>query len=108
MQSMKRKPRNAAKFELQKYAESIGDLRLASFASEVEEYYDASWRAVREELVKVEIRATMATLKRPIPTISTSLGASSTPVTIQLPELSIVSIKTTALIPTDIELDEDP
>jgi hypothetical protein len=50
----------------------------------------------------------MATLKRPIPTITTSLGAFSTPVTIQLPELSVVSIKTTALIPADIELDEDP
>jgi hypothetical protein len=108
MQSMKRKPRNAAKLELQKYAESIGDLRLASFASDVEQYYNASWRAVRESLVQVEVRATNATLKRPIPTITTSLGASSTPVTIQLPELSVVSIKTTALIPADIELDEDP
>jgi len=108
MQSMKRKPRNAAKLELQKYAESIGDLRLASFASDVESFYNASWRAYRQALVQVEVRATMATLKRPIPTITTSLGASSTPVTIQLPELSVVSIKTTALVPADIELDEDP
>jgi hypothetical protein len=108
MQSMKRKPRNAAKLELQKYAESIGDLKLAAFASDVEAYYNASWRAVREALVQTEVHATMATLKRPIPTITTSLGAFSTPVTIQLPELSVVSIKTNALIPAAIELDEDP
>jgi hypothetical protein len=108
MSSMKRKTRNEGKLALQKYAESIGDLRLASFASEVESYYNASWREVRTALVQVEVRATMATLKRPIPTLTTSLGAFSTPVTIQLPELSVVSIKTTVLVPADIELDEDP
>lgn len=108
MQSMKRKARNAAKLELQVYAESIGDLRLGTFASDVEEFYNASWRAVRESLVKVEVRATWSQLKRPIPTITTSLGANSTPVTIQLPELSVVSVKTTVLVPADIELDEDP
>ncbi len=108
MASMKRKPRNDAKLALQAYAESIGDLKLASFASDVEAYYDASWKAVRASLVQMEVRATSATLKRPIPTITTSLGGFSTPVTIQLPELSVVSVKTTALVPADIELDEDP
>jgi hypothetical protein len=108
MQSMKRKKRNAARLDLQRYAESMGDLRLAAFAGEVAEFYNSSWRTVREALVRVEVRATMATLKRPIPTITTSLGANSTPVTIQLPEVSIVSIRTTALVPADIELDEDP
>jgi hypothetical protein len=108
MSSMKKKTRAAGKLELQKYAESIGDLKLADFASDVESFYNASWRSVRETLVLVEVRATNATLKRPIPTITTSLGANSTPVTIQLPELSVVSVKTTALVPADIELDEDP
>jgi hypothetical protein len=108
MASMKRRTRNDAKLALQQYAESIGDLRLGSFASDVEEYYNAHWRGVREALVKVEVRATWATLKRPIPTFTTSLGAFSTPVTIQLPEMSVVSIHTTTLVPADIELDEDP
>jgi hypothetical protein len=108
MSSMKRKNRAAAKVALQNYAESIGDLRLGEFATQVADYYNASWRQVRESLVLVEVRATMSRLKRPIPTLSTSLGAFTTPVTIQLPELSVVSVKTTALVPADIELDEDP
>lgn len=108
MGSMKRKTRAQGKVELQKYAESIGDPGLAAFASQVEEYYNAAWRDVRQDLVKLEVRATLATLKRPIPTLTTSLGAFSTPVTIQLPELSVVSVKTTVLVPADIELDEDP
>ena len=108
MGSMKRKRRAEGKVELQRYAESIGDVRLASFASEVEDYYNAAWRDIRADLVKLEIRATLATLKRPIPTLTTSLGAFTTPVTIQLPELSVVSVKTTVLVPADIELDEDP
>lgn len=108
MQSMKRKTRLAGKLELQAYAESIGDTRLGAFASDVASFYNAQWAAVREALVLVEVRATLATLKRPIPTFTTSLGANSTPVTIQLPELSVVSVKTTALVPADIELDEEP
>jgi len=108
MQSMKRKTRLAGKLALQEYAESIGDLALGSFASQVADYYNAQWKAIRESLVVVEVRATSATLKRPIPTLTTSLGAFTTPVTIQLPELSVVSVKTTALVPADIELDDEP
>jgi hypothetical protein len=108
MSSMKRKTRNDAKIALQRYAEEIGDLRLGAFASEVEQFYNAGWREIRTALVKLEVRATWTTLKRPIPTFETSLGGFSTPVRIQLPELSIVSIKTTVLAPAEIELDEDP
>lgn len=108
MSSMKRKTRNDAKLALQKYADERDDLKLGVFASDVEAFYNAQWRAIREELVRVEISTTNATLKRPIPTLTTSLGAFSTPVTIQLPELSVVSVKTTVLVPADIELDEDP
>jgi hypothetical protein len=111
MQSMKRKKRLAAKVELQEYAEEIGDLRLASFASDVADHYNAQWRVIRNQLSRgtalTEVRATQATLKRPIPVFTTSLGANSTPVRIQLPELAITSIRTTALVPLDIELDED-
>lgn len=107
LSSMKRKTRAEGKLELQKYAESIGDTKLGSFASEVATYMNSYWKSYREALVLVEVRATQATLKRPIPTLTTSLGAFSTPVTIQLPEVSVVSVKTTALVPADIELDED-
>jgi len=108
MSSMKRKTRNEGKLELQKYADEREDLKLGAFASDVEQFYNAQWRAIREELVLVQVSTTNATLKRPIPTFTTSLGAFSTPVTIQLPELSVVSVKTTVLVPADIELDEDP
>jgi hypothetical protein len=107
LSSMKRKTRAEGKLELQKYAESIGDTKLGSFATEVAQYMNSYWRSYREALVLVEVRATMATLKRPIPTFTTSLGAFTTPVTIQLPELSVVSVKTTALVPADIELDDE-
>ena len=108
MSSMKRKTRNEGKLALQKYAEERDDLKLGAFASDVEQFYNSQWRAIREELVLAQISTTNATLKRPIPTFTTSLGANSTPVTIQLPELSVVSVKTTVLVPADIELDEDP
>ncbi len=111
MSSMKRKKRLLAKVELQEYAEGRGDLRLAAFASRVAEHYNDQWRQVRLQLsrgrVLTEVRATTSRLKRPIQEIQTSLGANSTPVRIQLPELAIASIKTTVLIPADIQLDED-
>ena len=78
----------------------------------VAEHYNARWRAIREQgrraTALTEIRATHAQLQRPIPTLTTSLGANSTPVTIQLPELKIASVKTTVHVPLGIELDEDP
>jgi hypothetical protein len=104
--SMKRKTRALGKLELQRYAEELGDTRLAAFASDAAAYSNAYWTEVKKALVLVEVRATQATLKRPIPTLTTSLGANTTPVTIQLPELSVVSVKTTALVPAEIELDE--
>jgi len=111
MASKKRKARLTAKVELQEYAESLGDLGLAAFASDVAEHYNDQWRIVRARLtsgrVLTTVRATNTNLKRPTKEIQTSLGANSTPVRIQLPELSVVSVKTTVLIPADIELDED-
>jgi len=111
MSSKKRKTRLTARVELQEYAESIGDLGLAAFASRVAEHYNDQWRIVRTQLTRgrvlTQIRATSSTLKRPIKEFQTSLGANSTPVRIQLPELAIVSVKTTVLIPASIELDED-
>ena len=107
MSSMKRKPRLLAKLELQEYAESIGDMKLASFASDVADYYNRAWTEVKRSLVKMEVRATHSQLKRPIDTIDTSLGAGTNPVKIQLPELAIVQVKTTVIVPADIELDDE-
>jgi hypothetical protein len=90
MSSRKRATRKAGKLALQKYAQQIGDERLAAFAGEVATYYNAQWRAVKRRLqaqALTEVRATHSQLKRPIPTFQTSLGAGSTAVTIQLPEL---------------------
>lgn len=111
MSSPRRKVRLDGKVGLQEYAEKIGDASLAQFASDVASYYNESWRAVKAEwegasTATVEVRATMSQLKRPIPVIQTSLGGFSTPVRIQLPEMSIASVRTTARVPITIELDE--
>ncbi len=110
MSSHKRKTRLVGRVALQEYAEGRGDLELAAFATRVAEHYNAAWRVQRirqRATALTEIRATHSQLKRPIPTIQTSLGANSTPVTIQLPELAIAQIKTTVRVPLNIELDED-
>jgi len=49
--------------------------------------------------VTLELQPTIATLLRPIPTFQTSLGALTTPVTIQLPELRIEKSQTTVRVP---------
>jgi hypothetical protein len=104
-----RDTRKQGRIALLTYAEKISDTRLAEFTLQVASYYNEAWRAVKAEyaLAKTDVRATVSTLKRPIPTLTTSLGANSTPVTVQLPELSIMSIRTTALVPMKIELDEE-
>ena len=107
MGSHKRKTRAKGRVELQEYAESINDLDLAAWASRIADHYNTQWRIYKTSLAKTEIRATSATLKRPIPTFETSLGANTTPVTLQLPELSVVQVKTTAMIPAEeVELDD--
>ena len=45
------------------------------------------------------MQPTVATLLRPIPEFTSSLGGLTTPVTLQLPELSISSAKTNAVVP---------
>lgn len=111
MSSPLRKVRADGRVALQRYAEEIADPSLAEFATQVARFYNEQWRAVKAEVeggtATVEVRATNTTLKRPIPTIETSLGAFSTPVRIQLPELSVVSIRSTVRVPVTIELDEE-
>ncbi|MBL7008983.1 MAG: hypothetical protein ISR76_08290 [Planctomycetes bacterium] len=49
--------------------------------------------------IALELRPTVATLKRPIPEFTSSLAGLTTPVTLQLPELEVASANTTAVIP---------
>jgi len=49
--------------------------------------------------ITLELQPTIATLLRPIPTFQTSLGALSTPVTLQLPETNIQKSQTTVIVP---------
>jgi Flp pilus assembly secretin CpaC/tetratricopeptide (TPR) repeat protein len=51
------------------------------------------------KFVTLELRPTVATLRQPIRTLTTTLGALTTPVTIQLPELNIQSAATTVMVP---------
>lgn len=108
MGSHKRKTRLSGRVMLQEYGESIGDMELAAMAGKIADHYNTQWRIYKTSLAKTEIRATHSQLKRPIDRFQTSLGANTTPVSIQLPELSVVQIKTTVLIPaSEVELDED-
>lgn len=49
--------------------------------------------------ITLELQPTIATLVRPIPTFQTSLGALTTPVTLQLPETNIQKSQTTVRVP---------
>lgn len=49
--------------------------------------------------VTLEVQPTVATILKPIPTFSTSLSGTSTPVTIQMPELRISRAQTTIKVP---------
>lgn len=49
--------------------------------------------------VTLTLRPTIANLVRPIPTFTTSLGAFTTPVTIQIPELKVEKAGTTVRVP---------
>ncbi|MHC4924796.1 MAG: hypothetical protein ACYTG4_12110, partial [Planctomycetota bacterium] len=49
--------------------------------------------------VTLQLQPTVATLERPINTFTTSLGAFSTPVTLQLPEIEIQKAQTTVRVP---------
>jgi hypothetical protein len=86
-------------------AKEMGDTDLEARAPEVRAYYDEVYGEIRRARAMLEIRAKVVTLKRPIPRFTTSLGAFSSPVTLQLPELSVISINTTAVVPLQVEED---
>ncbi len=80
-------------------ARELESPELEKYAGEAKAYYDQAWEIARRQMALMEIRAQLATLKRPIPTFQTSLGALSTPVNIQLPEMAVVSLGTTVPVP---------
>jgi type II secretory pathway component GspD/PulD (secretin) len=49
--------------------------------------------------ITIQLKPTVATLQRPIPTFTTSLGAFTTPVTIQVPNLLVQRAATTVRVP---------
>jgi len=86
-------------------AREAGDTDLESRAAEVRNYYDLAYAEIDRARALIQVRAQVVTLKRPIQKFTTSLGAFSSPVTLQLPEISVISVNTTALVP--LQVDED-
>jgi hypothetical protein len=82
-------------------------------ADQVRHYYEEYYRRqAAVGTVNVEIRATVATLGRPIPTFETTLATGSvfappTFVQIQIPELNVSSVETTVAVPVVWEEDDD-
>lgn len=86
-------------------AREMADPGLEARAPEIRAYYDRVYEEIERARALMEIRAKVVTLKRPIPTFTTSLGAFSSPVTLQLPEVSVISINTTVVVPLSVEED---
>jgi hypothetical protein len=84
-------------------AREMGETGLEAKAPELRAYYDQAYEEIASARALVQVHAQVVTLKRPIRTFTTSLGAASTPVTLQLPELSVISINTTALLPLSVD-----
>ncbi|MCK6481234.1 MAG: hypothetical protein L6R43_14165 [Planctomycetes bacterium] len=87
------------------WAKEAGDPDFEARVPEVRAYYDRVHEEIASARALLTVRAQLVTLKRPIPRFTTSLGAASSPVTLQLPELSVVSVNTTAVVP--LEIDEE-
>ncbi|MDH3592360.1 MAG: hypothetical protein OER88_10805 [Planctomycetota bacterium] len=105
-QTYDRKTRDRAYSDLYKYAEQLNSPELRKFADDTKAYYNARVTALCKQMrARTEIQATLTRLKKPIETFETSLGAAialssaQSPVSIQLPEIRVVQVKTTADIP---------
>ncbi len=88
------------------YAKEVGDPALEGRAPEFRAYYDRLFEVLEEQArATIQVRAQLVTLKRPIPTFETSLGGFGTPVRLQLPEVSVISIGTTVVVPLSVDDD---
>jgi hypothetical protein len=101
-----KKKRQKAYDELYRYAETLNSPELRKFADDTKAFYDERVRVLCAKMMaRTEIQATRTKLKRPIENFVTNLGAAiaqisaQNPVTIQLPEIDMVEIKTTVDIP---------
>ena len=84
-------------------AKEMGDTGLEASAPDFRLYYDRVYEEIESARALMQIRAQVVTLKRPIQKFTTSLGGFGAPVTLQLPELSVISINTTALVPLSVD-----
>ena len=84
-------------------AKEMGDTGLEASAPDFRIYYDRVYDEIESARALMQIRAQVVTLKRPIQKFTTSLGGFGAPVTLQLPELSVISINTTALVPLSVD-----
>ena len=84
-------------------AKEMGDTGLEASAPDFRAYYDRVYEEIESARALMQIRAQVVTLKRPIQKFTTSLGGFGAPVTLQLPELSVISINTTALVPLSVD-----
>ena len=101
-----KRKRDKAYQKLSKYAEQLNSPEVRKLAADAKAYYDSRAIALcRQMKARTEIQATLVNLKKPIDTFETGLGAAialnagQAQVRIQLPELEIVQVKTTADIP---------
>jgi len=101
-----KKNRQNAYDELYRYAETLNSPELRKFADDTKAFFDERVRVLCAQMTaRTEIQATRTKLKRPIENFETNLGAAiafisaQNPVTIQLPEIEIVEIKSTVDIP---------
>ncbi|MHC4957287.1 MAG: hypothetical protein ACYTGN_02855 [Planctomycetota bacterium] len=105
-QTFDKKRRAKAYTELYTYAEQMNSPKLRKFADDTKAYYDNLAHVLCQQMMaRTELHLTKTTLKKPIQTFETNLGAAiaiiaaQNPVKIQLPELEIIEVHTTADIP---------
>ena len=113
MTSPDRAVRRRARGRLERLAEETGSETLAALLPRVDEYVQAvdeartraaEWSdTVMTGEVMGDFRVTLAKLKRPIREFTTNLAAgpigANAPVTLQLPELEVIKVRTTGIIP---------
>jgi len=104
--TLDKKQRQGTYEALTRYAETLNSPEIRKLADDSKAWYDEQARVICASfLARTQIHAVHTKLKQPIETFTTNLGAAigivaaQNPVTIQLPELQIAEVNTTADIP---------
>ncbi len=94
--------------ELVREAKERDTPALAMRATEVRDTFESYWRRVRAHnvAVRADVRLTKSTVTRPIPSRTTGLGTGS-PISIQLPQATVTSVRTTLWVPAGRGLTTD-